>query len=103
MDAITGGCLCGSLRYAVAAAPTNPHFCTCRQCQRWSGAPVVAWVVPALLHGVTVSLDSLRNPAPLVPMLPALLRLPAVIVIPVGAVSNSKVKGAPSGSIARIP
>ena len=48
MDAITGGCLCGSLRYAVAAGPTNPHFCTCRQCQRWSGAPAVAWVdVPA--------------------------------------------------------
>ena len=48
MDAITGGCLCGSLRYAVAVAPTNPHFCSCRQCQRWTGAPVDAWVdVPA--------------------------------------------------------
>jgi len=44
MAAITGGCLCGRLRYSVTAEPSNPHYCSCGQCQRWSGAPVVAWI-----------------------------------------------------------
>lgn len=44
MTTHTGGCLCGDIRYEVSAEPANPHFCSCRQCQRWSGAPVVAWV-----------------------------------------------------------
>ncbi len=39
-----GGCLCGNIRFRVADPATFPHFCTCRQCQRWSGAPIVAWV-----------------------------------------------------------
>jgi hypothetical protein len=42
--AFTGGCLCGRVRYRADAAATNPHFCSCRQCQRWSGAPAVAWI-----------------------------------------------------------
>jgi hypothetical protein len=41
---IGGGCLCGRVRYVAGAAYTFPHLCSCRQCQRWSGAPVVAWV-----------------------------------------------------------
>lgn len=44
MTAIEGGCLCGDIRFSATADPENPHFCSCRQCQRWSGAPVVAWV-----------------------------------------------------------
>jgi hypothetical protein len=40
----TGGCLCGNIRYRISGKPTRPHFCTCRMCQRWSGAPIVAWV-----------------------------------------------------------
>ncbi len=39
-----GGCLCGAVRYRATAAPVFPHLCSCRQCQRWSGAPTVAWV-----------------------------------------------------------
>ena len=38
-----GGCLCGSIRYSISGSPTFPHYCTCRMCQKWSGAPVVAW------------------------------------------------------------
>lgn len=44
MASIAGGCLCERLRYTVSAEPSNPHYCSCRQCQRWSGAPVVAWI-----------------------------------------------------------
>ncbi len=39
----TGGCLCGHIRYRGWRLPAFPHTCSCRQCQRWSGAPVVAW------------------------------------------------------------
>lgn len=39
-----GGCLCGSIRYTVTGRASFPHFCSCHMCQRWSGAPVVAWV-----------------------------------------------------------
>ncbi|MHB1216683.1 MAG: GFA family protein [Alphaproteobacteria bacterium] len=51
MASLTGGCLCGRLRYTIVSEPSNPHYCSCRQCQRWSGAPVVAWI-DALLDAV---------------------------------------------------
>lgn len=38
-----GGCLCGHIRFRAAGEAIFPHYCSCRQCQRWSGAPVVAW------------------------------------------------------------
>ncbi len=43
MVRFTGGCLCGQIRYTLAASPEFPHFCTCHMCQKWTGAPVVAW------------------------------------------------------------
>lgn len=39
----TGGCLCGCTRYTVGGPPEFPHYCSCPHCQRWSGAPAVAW------------------------------------------------------------
>ena len=39
-----GGCLCGAVRYRATGAPTKPHYCHCRMCQRGVGAPVTAWV-----------------------------------------------------------
>src|SRR3989338_5772250 len=44
MKKYTGGCQCGNIRYTLKGKPTNPHFCHCHMCQRFSGAPVVAWV-----------------------------------------------------------
>ena len=43
MASYEGGCLCGSVRYRVAAAAIETGYCHCRMCQRNSGAPVVAW------------------------------------------------------------
>lgn len=43
MAAITGGCLCGAVRYACQQAPVDIGYCHCRMCQRASGAPAVAW------------------------------------------------------------
>jgi len=48
---ITGGCQCGAVRYALHAAPTNPHICHCRMCQKafgsffapFAGVPVEAF------------------------------------------------------------
>lgn len=40
----SGGCLCRKIRYQLSGKPSFPHFCSCDDCQRWSGAPVVAWV-----------------------------------------------------------
>lgn len=44
MKAYTGSCLCGYISYAVSGEPSFPHLCSCHMCQKWSGAPTVAWV-----------------------------------------------------------
>jgi hypothetical protein len=44
MGGYSGGCLCGHIRYRSSGRPSRPHFCSCRMCQRASGAPIVAWV-----------------------------------------------------------
>ncbi len=35
---LTGGCLCGAIRYSVSAPITELRSCHCRDCQRASGA-----------------------------------------------------------------
>jgi hypothetical protein len=42
---LTGGCLCGAIRYEVLyEADAVVDYCHCRQCQLASGAPVIAWM-----------------------------------------------------------
>ena len=38
-----GGCLCGAVRYRLAAEPIGPGYCHCRMCQLSAGAPVMVW------------------------------------------------------------
>ena len=40
---MTGGCLCGAVRYECGAPVVAPCFCHCASCRRASGAPMVAW------------------------------------------------------------
>jgi hypothetical protein len=40
--AVQGGCRCGAIRYEVSGTP-RVALCHCTDCQRSSGAPVVAW------------------------------------------------------------
>lgn len=51
-DLITGGCLCGAIRYEISEPPFDPHYCHCRVCQKVSGAPAIA--------GAFISKDALR-------------------------------------------
>jgi hypothetical protein len=48
MENRTGGCLCGAVRYRLAAEPSEAGYCYCRMCQRVSGAPVMAFATVAL-------------------------------------------------------
>jgi hypothetical protein len=42
---IFGGCLCGNITYQIDNEQSIfPHLCSCHMCQKWSGAPTVAWV-----------------------------------------------------------
>jgi hypothetical protein len=43
MASYEGGCLCGKVRFRVAAVAIDTGYCHCRMCQRNTGAPVVAW------------------------------------------------------------
>ena len=39
-----GGCLCGRIRFAATGPALKPHTCSCRRCQRHSGALTLSWV-----------------------------------------------------------
>ncbi|MBL4645959.1 MAG: aldehyde-activating protein [Hyphomicrobiales bacterium] len=42
LGGLTGGCQCGAIRYQLASAPSFPHLCHCRMCQKAYGAPFSA-------------------------------------------------------------
>jgi len=37
---VTGGCLCGAIRYRISGSVLDTNFCHCRMCQKFCGAPV---------------------------------------------------------------
>jgi hypothetical protein len=53
-EILSGGCLCGDIRYRIEAPPVEALFCHCCMCRRAHGAPVVAWLtVPRAGFAVT--------------------------------------------------
>ncbi len=42
-EKLTGGCLCGAVRYEVTTPLQGAEYCHCRMCQKASGAPVATW------------------------------------------------------------
>jgi hypothetical protein len=47
MGSISGRCLCGSVRYESAGAPTSSTLCHCSSCRRASGAHALGLVTVA--------------------------------------------------------
>jgi hypothetical protein len=39
-----GGCLCGNIRFVATGPALKPHTCSCKMCQRHSGALTLHWV-----------------------------------------------------------
>lgn len=43
-EAMTGGCLCGAMRYRIDGPPRLVSNCHCSLCRRAHGAPFVTWL-----------------------------------------------------------
>lgn len=43
-EILTGGCLCGKIRFTVNGEPDYPHVCSCIHCQKRAGGPIQSWV-----------------------------------------------------------
>ncbi|HEY1630620.1 MAG TPA: GFA family protein [Rhizomicrobium sp.] len=43
-DSITGGCLCGAVRYAATGAPRYAGYCCCDDCQKASGSGFIPFM-----------------------------------------------------------
>lgn len=39
---VTGGCMCGEVRYTTTARPSHVLYCHCEMCRRATGQPIVA-------------------------------------------------------------
>src|SRR5436305_10649265 len=57
---ITGGCLCGSVRYSCEADPVVQAACHCADCQRQTGSPFSV-VVGVPREAFTVEGDTLAS------------------------------------------
>ena len=59
---ITGGCLCGKVRYRLRRAPSEIYFCHCGQCRKAQGTAFAASVpVPADDFILTAGAEYLRT------------------------------------------
>ena len=62
VQALTGGCACGAVRYALASGPFDAGWCHCRICQLWSGAPAMAFAsVPVGDFTITAGEDKVER------------------------------------------
>jgi len=62
--ALTGGCLCGAVRYSIAAEPMMTGHCACDNCRKGSGAEhATLFAVPAAAAEATGATSSFTHPA----------------------------------------
>ena len=55
----TGGCVCGAVRYEVAAPPSRTVVCHCTFCQRCTGSAFAVW--PTYAAGQVTLTGSLKT------------------------------------------
>ncbi len=61
MAVASGGCLCGAVRYELAADPFDCGWCHCRTCQLFGGAPAMPFAsVPTDAFHWSKGQDSVR-------------------------------------------
>jgi hypothetical protein len=62
---LTGGCLCGGVRYEIDEAPLSASYCHCTRCQRRTGAAASAQarVAPGALR-IVAGAELVREWAP---------------------------------------
>ena len=58
-DALTGGCLCGAIRYRCEGEPDSIGLCQCERCQRQSGSAFLIAMVFAK-ENVTIEQGELK-------------------------------------------
>jgi hypothetical protein len=59
---LTGGCLCGAVRYRLASAPSDAGWCHCRTCQLNSGSPAMVFAsVPSADFVVEAGAEAIRR------------------------------------------
>jgi GNAT superfamily N-acetyltransferase len=62
---LSGGCLCGAVRYRAVAAPRRVTHCHCGLCRRAGGAPFVTWATFAAADlAVTQGVPAERRSSP---------------------------------------
>jgi hypothetical protein len=61
-DAITGGCLCGAVRFALTELPQHAGYCHCTRCQRRTGSSSSAQArIDGRTFRLTAGEESLRG------------------------------------------
>jgi hypothetical protein len=64
-EVLTGGCLCGNVRYRVTAGPTWAGHCHCSLCRKATGAPYVSWfTVPTTTFELTAGFPAKFSSSP---------------------------------------
>jgi hypothetical protein len=62
---ITGGCLCGAVRFRSTAAPLSTRYCWCRDCQRIGGGNATVNVIfpseAVTIDGETAAYESVAD------------------------------------------
>ena len=63
MTSITGGCLCGQVRYTITAAPLWSGICHCPDCKRYTGSAFEPFmVIPIASFSPQGELKSFEKP-----------------------------------------
>ncbi|CAM9144960.1 unnamed protein product, partial [Ectocarpus fasciculatus] len=59
---LTGGCLCGAVRYSISTPPKHVYYCHCSKCRKVSGSVVGAWLtIPAAHLSISGELSTYQS------------------------------------------